>query len=81
MTLTVTREQLGFARAALAAQGIDVVGDSGLIEHRGVKASFNYVEPTLTIAIIEKPFYVSESYAEGQIANWFNNQPVPSGNR
>ena len=51
-------------------QGIDLTGDEGTITKMGVTASYKYAEGHLSIAILEKPFFVTTEYCEEQIKNW-----------
>jgi len=52
-------------------QGIALTGDEGKITKMGVTASYKYADGTLSIAILEKPFFVTTDYCEEQIKNWF----------
>ena len=51
-------------------QGIDLTGDEGTITKMGVTASYRYADGHLSIAILEKPFFVTTEYCEEQIKNW-----------
>ena len=52
-------------------QGIALAGDDGTITKMGVTASYKYADGTLSIAILEKPFFVTTEYCEEQIKSWF----------
>ena len=52
-------------------QGIALTGDEGTISKMGVTASYKYADGALSIAILEKPFFVTTEYCEEQIKNWF----------
>jgi hypothetical protein len=52
-------------------QGIDLTGDEGTIVKMGVTASYKYTDGHLSVAILEKPFFVTTEYCEEQIKNWF----------
>jgi len=52
-------------------QGIALTGDEGTITKMGVTASYKYADGHLSIAILEKPFFVTTEYCEEQIKNWF----------
>jgi len=62
------------ATAALLAekQGIALTGDEGKITKMGVTASYKYADGHLSIAILEKPFFVTTEYCEEQIKSWFS---------
>ena len=51
-------------------QGIDLTGEEGTITKMGVTASYKYAAGHLSIAILEKPFFVTTEYCEEQIKNW-----------
>jgi hypothetical protein len=61
----IPRETVERFRAELAKEGIAVpLGDSGTIEHRGVRLSFSY-EPmarTLRVTLDKKPPFITENY-------------------
>ena len=48
-------------------QGITLTGDEGEISRMGVTASYKYADGTLSIAILEKPFFVTTEYCEEQL--------------
>jgi hypothetical protein len=72
MQFQLTREQFEKCRGDLAAQGVSLTGDSGVINHSGCTVDFAYTEPTLTITVVHKPFIVSESFVESQVSKWFS---------
>jgi len=57
-------------------QGIALTGDEGTITKMGVTASYKYADGHLSIAILEKPFFVTSDYCEEQIKNWFATAAV-----
>ncbi len=52
-------------------QGIALTGDEGTITKMGVTAAYKYAAGTLSIDILEKPFFVTTAYCEEQIKAWF----------
>jgi hypothetical protein len=54
-------------------QGIALTGDEGTITKMGVTASYKYADGTLSVAILEKPFFVTTEYCEEQIKNWLTS--------
>jgi len=48
-------------------------GTEGRVSVNGVEAHFIFEDDILTIKIIDKPFFISESYIEGEIKKYFNN--------
>jgi hypothetical protein len=75
MTFTLTREVFEKCRRDLAAEGVQLVGDSGEMGRLGVKASFTFVEPTLTITILKSGFFSSQ-YIQSKIDYWFSQEGV-----
>jgi len=72
-TITVTRQQLEAARATLNAQGTHIAGDDAQVSHDGVTLGIAYVEPTLTITTIKKPFFVSQGEIQSEVTGWFKS--------
>ncbi len=66
--IPLTPEQFQSKAAQIAAQqGINLIGHEGTIEKMGVKANWVYEEGMLTINIVDKPFFMSESMVEEQL--------------
>ncbi len=71
MQIKISRAQLDAKRAELKALGVDLTGDTGTVEHSGVKLSYSYNGDTLDIETVHKPFYVPASMVESQVTAWF----------
>lgn len=71
---TFTREQLEAIRTKLSHQGVTLTGDEGDLGKQGVELHFKYVEPTLTITEVHKPFYVSDELVSNTLKNWFEKE-------
>lgn len=67
----MTREQFDARRAALAAKGIAITGDSGEIDQRGVRVRYAYDGAVLSLEVFKKPMLVTRGYVEGKITEWF----------
>ncbi len=68
----LTRAQFETARASLAAEGIDIVGDDGKIEAYKIGLCFAYNgTDTLAITIEHKPWIIPASGVEKRIREWF----------
>jgi hypothetical protein len=59
------------AKLLAEKQGIVLTGNEGTIVKMGVTASYKYAGGALSVAILEKPFFVTTEYCEEQIKNWF----------
>ena len=55
-------------------QGIALTGDEGKITKMGVTAGYKYADDTLSITILDKPFFVTTEYCEEQIRGWLAQQ-------
>ncbi len=66
--IPLTPEQFQTKAAQIAAQqGINLIGHEGTIEKMGVRANWVYEAGVLTITIVDKPFFMSESVVEEQL--------------
>lgn len=50
------------------AAGIPIVGDSGTASKFGVQVQWHYIDPTLTIQVMNTPFFISAETVEGKIS-------------
>jgi hypothetical protein len=72
LQIPISRERLEEKRAELAANGITLTGDIGVIDSHGVRAVYSYDGTTLSVEVKGKPFLVSKSYVEGKIKEWLS---------
>lgn len=71
MTETLTREQFDVLKVRINKDSnIDTTQDTFQGSLDGVTISAAYVEPILTINIIKKPFFISESLIEHKIRTY-----------
>lgn len=71
----LTRAQLEQVRTDLAKQNIPLKGDSGDISSKGVQLAFEYVEPKLTITVVDHgmlPMFILKSKMNG----WFKTEVI-----
>jgi hypothetical protein len=69
--IPLTPEEFHSKAAQIAAQqGINLIGHEGTIEKMGVKANYVYENGVLSITIIDKPMFLSESMVENQLKAW-----------
>ncbi len=69
--IPLTPEQFDSKVAQIAAeQGINLIGHEGTIEKMGVKANYIYENGVLSITIVDKPMFLSESMVENQLKAW-----------
>ena len=73
VTFTLTREQLEAIRAKLQAKNVNLVGDKGGVSYSGVQLTFDYVEPTLTITLVDCGRY-PQFMIKGRIEDWFKTE-------
>ena len=67
--IPLTPEAYAAATKVIAEKHGIVMTDEGKITKVGVTASYKYADGTLSIAILEKPFFVTTEYCEEQIKN------------
>jgi len=65
--IPLTPEEFAAKSAQIAKQGIVLAGNEGTIEKMGVKAHWSYSDGVLKIAILDKPFFLSEAAVEEQL--------------
>lgn len=70
----ITRGDFEAKRQELAADGVELAGDSGEIDKDRVKLSFIYSEPELTITVLDKPLYYPAGKVESAIRDWFEGK-------
>ncbi len=63
----LTPQQFAALSAKAQQQGIALTGNEGEITKSGVKASYKYADDHLTVAILEKPFFVTTDFCEEQL--------------
>lgn len=71
MTITISRDNLEAKRSTLAEDGFKLVGDSGTLSGDGCTIGYSYVEPTLTINIDSKPWWMTTGAIESHIQSFF----------
>ena len=71
MQVKMTQAQFDALAARLkSSQGIELGGPAGTIEKMGVKARYAFDGNTMTVEILEKPFFVSKEYVEETLKGW-----------
>ena len=71
LTFTATPQKVADLLNQLKVSGIQITEASAnefVMEGHGIKADVKYVEPTLTVTVLSKPFYVSEAMISGGIS-------------
>ncbi len=63
----MTEEQFAAVAAKAKEQGIDLSGRDGLIEKMGVKAQWAFDGATLTVDVIDKPFWMTKDAVEERL--------------
>lgn len=64
ITLTIPPDKIDAVRKAAADDGINLTGDHGTAEIRGVKIGYSFDGHDLDITILHKPFFVTERFIE-----------------
>ena len=67
MQVAMTEEQFGQVVGKARAQGIVLEGREGTIEKMGVKARWGFDGATLTVDVLEKPFFLSKEAVEERL--------------
>jgi hypothetical protein len=68
--IPLSPEEFQSKAAQIAKQGIVLTGNEGTIEKMGVKAHWSYTDGVLKIAILDKPFFLTEQSVEDQLRKW-----------
>ena len=48
-------------------QGLAMSGDEGTVSKMGVTAAYKYADGMLSVNVVDKPFFVTEEYCEGEL--------------
>lgn len=72
LTYDLTRDQLEKARATLATNNINLIGDSGIFIVDKIEFTFSFVEPKLTISFKASMFVTG--YVKSKINSWFKTE-------
>jgi hypothetical protein len=67
MQVAMTAEQFAAMVGKARAQGIVLEGREGMIEKMGVKARWGFDGATLTVDVLEKPFFLSKEAVEEKL--------------
>jgi hypothetical protein len=67
MQVAMTAEQFAAMVGKARAQGIVLEGREGTIEKMGVKARWGFDGATLTVDVLEKPFFLSKEAVEEKL--------------
>ena len=50
--------------------GLDLIGPAGKVTMDGVTAGYTHYRGTLTVHIIDKPFFITTEYCEQKLEEW-----------
>jgi hypothetical protein len=78
LSFSMTDAQFAAATTRLRAAGIELTGPTGTLSKDGITATYAYAAGTLTVEIVDKPFFVPVSMIEGKLKEYFQ-QNVASG--
>jgi hypothetical protein len=67
MQVAMTEEEFAALAVRAKAQGIDLAGREGVIEKMGVKARWGFDGASLTVEVLEKPFFLSKEAVEEKL--------------
>jgi hypothetical protein len=65
--VTMTPAQFAAKQTELAAEGLVLAGNAGMINHAGCAATFAYDGATLTVTVTHAPFLVPKSVVESKV--------------
>lgn len=60
------------ARELKQKYDLDLAGPAGRITKDGVTAGYTHYAGTLTVHILDKPFFISTEYCEQQLQEWLS---------
>jgi len=78
LSFPMTDAQFAAATTRLRAAGIELTGPSGTLAKDGITAKYVYAAGTLTVEIVDKPFFVPVSMIESKLKEYFE-QNVAAG--
>jgi hypothetical protein len=58
--------------------GVPLTGPAGKITKDGVTAGYTHWDNTLTVHIIDKPFFLTTEYCEQKLQEWLGAEPSKS---
>jgi hypothetical protein len=67
MQVAMTEAEFAAMAEKARAQGVELTGREGLIEKMGVKARWGFDGATLTVDVLEKPFFLSRQAVEEKL--------------
>ena len=71
--IPMTRPEFTAAAARVKQQaGVAIASDTGQIEHGGVTVAYGFDGSELSLNVLHKPFFLSESAIENGIRGWFS---------
>ena len=74
LTFALTSDQFAARKTALAAQGVSITSDAGILDYNGVEVQYSYDGySTLTIIVKHKPLLVPEFEVREVITKWFTH--------
>ncbi len=73
--------QFAAATQRLHANGIDLTGPSGTLTKDGVTAQYTFANETLTIEIIDRPFYYPLSLVEAKLQSYLEQSVAYDADR
>lgn len=68
--VSLTEAQFAEASRRLQAAGVNLSGPSGTLSRDGITARYNYANGVLTIAVVDKPFFLPLSVIESQMRGY-----------
>lgn len=78
LSIPMSDDQFAAATARLRADGIAITGPSGTLTKDGITGRYEYANGTLTVEVIDRPFFVPLSIIESKLRAYFE-QNIASG--
>ena len=73
LSFPMTDAQFANASNRLRAAGIVLSGPSGTLSKDGITAKYAHANDTLTVEIVDRPFFVPESMIESKLKQYFES--------
>jgi hypothetical protein len=71
LSFPLTDAQFAAASTRLRAYGVDLSGPTGTIAKEGITAKYVHANDTLTVEIVDKPFFIPQSLIESKLKDYF----------
>jgi hypothetical protein len=81
ISVPMSDRQFAAATQRLHANGIDLTGPTGTLTKDGVTARYTHADGTLTVEIIDRPFYYPLSLVESKLQSYLEQSVAYDADR